>query len=83
MPNRTPRNGLETANRKETVQATVDLSSRCFLTRSKIGISRNVKFLSEYFDRNRSNQDPSPVGADHAEALEIGATFPETRGRSG
>ena len=72
------------------------LSSRCgirqpvgsnhhysFLKRPKIDISQKVKFLSEYFDRNRSNQDPSSVDADHAEALEIGATFPETRGRSG
>src|SRR4029077_8732752 len=54
-----------------------------FLKRSKIDISRNVKCLSEYFYRSRSNQDPSPVGADHAEALEIGATFPETRGKRG
>ena len=54
-----------------------------FLKRPKIDISQKVKFLSEYFDRNRSNQDPSSVDADHAEALEIGATFPETRGSSG
>ena len=32
-----------------------------FLKRSKIDISRNVKFLSGYFDRSRSDQEGMPI----------------------
>jgi len=37
------------------------LSSRYILKRSKIDISRNVKFLSGYFDRSRSDQEGMPI----------------------
>ena len=38
-----------------------DLSSLYFLKRSKIDISQNVKFLSGYFDRSRSDQEGMPI----------------------
>ena len=37
------------------------MSSRYFLKRSKIDISQNVKFLSGYFDRSRSDQEGMPI----------------------
>jgi hypothetical protein len=38
-----------------------DLPSRYFLKRSKVDISQNVKFLSGYFDRSRSDQEGMPI----------------------
>ena len=65
MASRTPINGLETANQKETFQSEVfELVFTLFLKRSKTNISQIVKFFSETFRSIRAIRinvpDPQP-----------------------